>query len=374
MTAAGPDDVDLDDALAEAVGSLRESYPSLDLPAEPVGLHAFVGLLDDPGSDADVRRDVARVVGMLAERFPGELSDVAPGLVDRLDDDAVRAHLLRALGYVSDADPDAVLDSTGAVVAQLGADDPASVRNATWVLSNLAAADPGAVEAAFPDLVDLLSHDDEEVRRRAARAVAAAPESLLASEDEPREQLLEMLARPGLHRSTERALVAVAPAYGEELVGELVARIRSGRPAAREHAASTIEGLADAHPALVEPHWPELLEVVRADDDHQVRRSVAAALGAVAAGGSNEDLLGGLVGLTDHEDAFARRYGCLALGPVAVERAPAAALSALADARTDEAAVVGGRADQTLTAAAREHPEAVAAVAPDLVGRGGDDA
>lgn len=363
----GSDETDFETALAEAADSLREAYPGIALPAQPADPDAFVRILGDPTTDEAVRRDVARLLSMLAEQFPAQFAPVAPALATHLGDERARRHLLHALGYVSDVDPDALLGVTDTLVALLDAEDPGTVRAATWVLSNLVATDEDALEAAFPALHDLLSRDDEEVRRRAARAVAAAPPTRLAGETELLGQLLDLLDSPGLHRTAERTLVSVAPAFGEQLTAALVERLDTGTPTVREHAAATIERLAEVHPTLVDARWPALLEVVRADDDHQVRQSAAAALAAIAVAETDSDLLDSLVTLIDHENVYARRYGCLALGDVALARAPPSAMAALAAARKDEAPIVGEKAEQVLVDVAREHPEAVAAVAPDLV-------
>jgi hypothetical protein len=365
----GSDETDFETALAEAAESLRAADPGGAVPARPDDPDVFVRAL----ADQAIRRDVARILSMLAEQYPSKLAAVAPALESHLGDDQAGRHLLRVLGYVSDVEPDAVLGMTGRLVDLLETADPETVRTATWVLSNLVAADEAALVAALPALRDLLSRDDEEVRRRAARALAAAPPDRLAGETDLLGQLLDLLDSPHLHRTAERTLVSVAPAYGEQLPEALVERIQMGSPAIREHAAATIERLAEAHPTLVDTRWPLLLEIVREDDDHQVRRSAAAALAAIAVAGTDGDLLDSLVALTEHEAVYARRYGCLALGDVALAGAPQAAISALAATRDDEAAIVAETAEQVLTAVALEHPEPLADVAPDLVQGGPDD-
>lgn len=367
MTVDPPDEIEFDDTVAEAVDSLREAHPDADrLEGEPT-LESLSAVLSDAGTETAVRNDVARVLSMLAERFPGELARIVPTLVDRLDDEAVRTPLLRTLGYVSKADPDAVRHAVDSLVTLLDADDPAVVRNATWVLSNVAAGDSDAVAAAFPRIATLLSHEDEEVQRRAARALSSAPESLVAADRSILERLLELLESPSLYRTVGRTLVSTAPAYEDRLVDELFERLESGRPAVREHAAWTLVPLADEHPDLVRPRWAALVEIVRDDDDYQVRNSAAAALAAVATDRPEDELLSALIGLLDHDDMYVRRYGCLALGDVAVARGNGAALRALDEARDDAVRLVSREAEQLLANAARKHPDSVSGIADDLV-------
>lgn len=360
-------DPDFDDALAEAVDTLQEAYPEAEISDGRVGLDDLVEGLSESTADAELRRDVARILSMLAEQFPTDLAAVAPAVIDRLDDEVVRSHLLRALGYVSKTEPEAVRPATGTLVALLDADDPDTVRNATWVLSNVVTADRGAAVDAFPEITELLSHDDEEVRRHAARVLASAPESVVAGEDAVLQRLLDLLEQPSLYRTAGRTLVSIAPAYGEQLSAALLDRIEGGRPVVREHAAWTLVPLADEHPDLVRERWPELVDVVRDDDDHQVQNSAAAALAALVSDRPESDLLRALVDLLDHDDMFVRRYGCLALGDVAVAQGNDVALRALAEARDDEAAIVSREAEQLLANAAREHPDVVSEFADDLV-------
>lgn len=167
-----PTDTDFETALAEAVDSLRTAHP--DAAPDEASIESLVEAFDASDSGDPFRDDVARVLAMLVEEFPMRVAPIAPRLAEFLGG-AGAAHLLRALGYVSEADPSAVETSIDSVVGRLDADDPAIVRNALWTLSNVARSDPNVLSDAFSELVALLSHDDGEVRRRATIAVANAP-------------------------------------------------------------------------------------------------------------------------------------------------------------------------------------------------------
>lgn len=164
-------------ALDEAVPSLRGTHPDT-MGSDGGDLDALTVLLVSGVAEA-ARRDAARILAMLAEQFPGEPVAVVPVLVDGLDDMVVRKHALRALGYMSDADPAAVSDAVDSVVTALKTDDATVIRDAAWVVSNVALKAPDAVTSAVPAFVQLLSHDDEAVQRRAASTLAVAPESAL---------------------------------------------------------------------------------------------------------------------------------------------------------------------------------------------------
>lgn len=363
MTGEDPaDDPEFADALSEALDSLGESYPDADLSDEEPTLRVLTGVLTAAAPGSELRTDVARLLGMLAEQFPTELASVAPTIADELPKAGGRKHLLRALGYVSKADPGAVDDWIGTVVAALDDDDPAVVRTALWVVSNAAEADREVLSDSFLDLIDLLAHDDEEVQRRAAGALGSAPETTLVGEPDVLDRLLEQLESASHYRTAGRTLVSVAPAYGDRLVDSLFERIENGPPGAREHATWALVPLSDEHPDLVRPRWPELVELVREDDDYQVKNCAAASLAAIVRERPADEPLSALIDLLDHQDEFTRRYGCLALGDVAVATGQPSAMRALAEARNDEKHVVSRDAERRLVEAAREHPEAASEI------------
>lgn len=371
MTSPDPgDEPTLDDALEEAAASLRTGYPGVAFPDDEPTLDALTALLATSADDGR-RRDAAQILEMLAEGFPADLARIVPALVAHLDDDALRDPLLRALGYVSTERPDAVAPHVDALAGLLESDDASVVRDATWTLANVAAADPDTVAGLFPRFADLLSSDGP-VRRHAARALAAAPESVLVDDPTVLDRLVDDLDSSSRYRTVGRTLVAVAPAYGDRVVDELFACLDDGRPAVREHAAWTLVPLADDHPGLVRPRWRDLLAVLRTDDDHQVRNSAAAALAALATDSPDDDLLQSLVAVLDHDDMFVRRYGCLALGDVAVETGDERVLSALVDARDDPGDVVRQEAETQLADAAAEHPDAVSSLTDDVPDRSDD--
>lgn len=79
-----------------------------------------------------------------------------------------------------------------------------------------------------------------------------------------------------------------------------------------------------------------------------------------------EEPLTALIRLLDNEDEIVRRYGCLALGDVAVASGDPSALEALAEARDDEMNVVRRGAERLLADAAREYPDAVSEIDADV--------
>lgn len=350
---ADTNDPSFEEALADAVDSLRTAHPALEL--RESGLDPLVAVLSGP-ADADARADAAEVVGMLAERFPAEVAPATDALADVLSDDVVRVAVVRALGYISEEQPAAVAPHADALRGLVNAEQSAVSRNAAWALSNVARRDPAVARDAFPVFLELLS-DDGQVQRHAANALAATPHDLLAEHPDALSALVGALASSSGYRGVGRALVAVAPAYGDRVSDELLDCLGAGRAAVREHAAWALVPLADEHPDLVRPHWDELLAVVREDDDQQVQNSIAAALAAVATDTPDADLLADLASLLDHDDPFVRRYGCLALGDVAVSTGNEDAIAALAAAREDDDPVVSREAEKQFADAAAAHPE-----------------
>lgn len=362
-------DSDFETALQEAQESIRAAYPDESFPDEN-SVDWLTALLDRE-RDESTRWDAAQILAMLAERFPGKLAPAVPDMTERLDDPVVRTHLIRTLGYVSENNSDAVRNATDRLRGLLEANEPAVVRDAVWVLSNLGETDPAAIESVYPVLSDLLSHNDEYVRRRAANALASIPMSRLRGERGTLEELLSLLDSASLYRTAGRTLVATAPAFGGATVDGLFERLESGNPTRREHAAWTLVHLADDRPDLVRPRWQTLIKHLRDDDDHQVLNSVAAALAAIVADLPEGDIPSALCELLHHEDQFVRRYACLALGDVAAATGAETTVAALADARNDDAPLVAREAEQRLASAAQNHPESVAAVAPDLAAESG---
>jgi HEAT repeat protein len=359
-------DTDFETALGEAVDSLRTAHRGAA--PDEASIEPLVEAIAAVDPDDPFRDDAARILAMLAEEFPTEVAPIAPRLAESLGGDGT-AHLLRALGYVSEADPDAVRESIDPVAARLDADDPAVVRHALWTLSNVAEADSNVLSETFPELAALLSHEDGEVRRRATIAIANVPTSELADAPSVLDRLLEVLESPNHYRSAGRTLVAVAPAYGDRLVEALFERLDGGTPSIREHVAWTLAPLADEHPELLASRRSRLVELVVESDDYQVKNGAAAALAALAVDDPSDDSLAEIAAILDDPDEFTRRYGCLALGDLAVTVGHPDALDALADAAEDGEPVVEREAARLLTEAADEHPEVVAAVAPAFVDR-----
>lgn len=361
-----PSDTDFETALAEAVDSLRSAHPNVG--PDEASIESIVGSIDATESDDPFRDDAARITAMLAEQFPTQVAPTAPRLAETLGGEGT-AHLLRAIGYVSEADPDAIRGSVDPVAACLDADDPAVVRNALWTLSNVAEADPSVLSGMIPELTALLSHDDGEVRRRATLVIANVPPPDIADTPAVLDRLFDVLESPNHYRSAGRTLVAVAPAYGDRLIEALFDRLDGGTPSIREHVAWTLAPLADEHPELLAPRWPRLVELVTESGDYQVKNGAAAALAAIAAAEPSDDLLTEIATILDDPDEFTRRYGCLALADLAVTTGHPNALSALAEAVEDGAPVVEREASRILAEAAQAHPEAVAAVAPEFTDR-----
>lgn len=367
MTSSESDDDDggIDEAVTEALSTLRESYPAADLPK---GADVTDLAVVSSSTEGDLRRDATKLLSMLAERFPAELAEVAPHLISGLDaeDTVIRIHSLRALGYASKSHPEAVRPAVDRLVELLD-DDTKLVRNATWTLANLASADPRAVEPAVPRFVDLLEFGDNEVHRHAARGVAAISTSYPTEARSAFPRLLELLQSTALYRAAGRSLVSAAPVLGEPLVDELFDRLESGRPTLREHVAWTLVPLAATHHELLWGRWPELLEIVRDDEDYQVQNSATATLAALACERPESELVTALIGLLTHDDPFVRRYACLALGDVAMATRDPDVLRALDRARDDPMDAVSEMADQQLVEIASSYPDAVVEVSPDVL-------
>lgn len=359
------DDPDVEEAVGEAFASLQEAYPDRDLGPASVG--ALADLLER-ASEPDLRRDAARLLAMLAERYPGAVAPHVDALVEGLDEaeDDVGRHLLLAVGHVSTDRPTSVEPAVDRLVGVLD-EDPRVARHAAWSLANVADASPGAVAPAAPALVDCLEAEDEDVRRHAAQAVGRVAEAAPDAVKPALGPLLDLLESRSLYRSAGRALAGAAPVFGEPAVDGLIEGLEPGNPERREHAAWTLAQVAEADPSLVATRWPGLVELLREDEDHQVQNGVAAALAAVASDDPTPDLVGALVDLLDHPDAVVRRYGCLALGDVAMATRDGAVLAALEDAREDPMPLVAEQAARHLADVAAEHPDAVAEVAPDVV-------
>lgn len=198
------DDSGFEDALSEAIDSIREGHPDAKLPGEAPALQTVVEALSASAPGSKLRTDAARLLGMLAEQFPGELAPVAPAVADTVSEESGRRHLLLVLGYVSKSHPDAVEVSIEPVVAALDDDHPAVVRNAIWVLSNLAEEDREITTDVLPELLELVAHDDDEVRRRAASALGSVPEPVLAETPAVLERVLEQLESSSHYRTAGR--------------------------------------------------------------------------------------------------------------------------------------------------------------------------
>ena len=363
------DGTDADAAVAEALETLEAAYPSVAFDRASPGVDALAGALSS--EDPDLARDAARLLAMLAEQFPDVVAGTVAPLVAALDadDERVRRHALRALGFVSRERAAAVRTAVDRLLEALDG-TTSDVRKATWVLANVARDEPAAVEPAVDRLVALLEFGDEEVHRHAAAAVGALAEAAPDGTRPAVPRLLDLLQRNALYRAVGRSLVALAGVHGEAVVEGLFERLTPGRPVLREHAAWTLVELADSSPATLWDRWPALVALVRDDEDYQVKNSAAATLAALAAHRPDDDLLEAVAALAEHDDPFVRRFGCLALGDVAMATGDAVVVRALDRARDDRVEAIGELAETRLVEVGRAHPGVVEAVCPELLDAG----
>lgn len=361
-------DQEFKEALEDAIATLHHAYSTNELPRQEATITDLAAILATSSGQEDFRRDVAQICSMLAEQYPSQVKHVAPMLIDQLEtsDTETRKHIVRALGYISKPHPDVVRPGVAPLTNLLESDDVGVVRNALWVIANIAEADPTAVNPAIPRFIELLEADNEEICRHAVRAVAAVSETASNDTQDALPQLFELMESTSHYRTVGRALVSIAPTHGEQIVDEFLSRLERGRSVVREHVAWALVPFAKEHPELLWSAWPTLINIVRDDEDHQVQNSIAAALAALATERPDSELIDELIDLLEHKDQFVRRYGCLALGDVAMETQKKAVLRALADARTDDAHLVASQAESLLVDVAAEYPDLVAEVAPDV--------
>lgn len=355
-----------DKAVEEAVSKLRESYSNSKIDNESSGIYQICKLVTDEAANKDLRRDASKIFSMLAERFPKEVAQTVPQIIESLgtiDDAQVRKELLLALGYVSKEHPGA-FDSNSDRLVDLIDSETFDTRYASWILANIGEHDPHSIEPLADEFIDLLDSEDEEVRRHAIRAIGALVSCSPETAERALPGLLDSLDSTTLYRTVGRALVEISSARGKQVSQALLNRIKEARPSVREHAAWTMVEVAKKHPGLFQEYTKDLISLVREDDDHQVMNCAVATLTTLAIENSKSDLVDELISLTKHEDMFVRRYGYLALGDIATETGHEQAIQALALARSDEVDSIERLAEKQLSAVSSEFPEVVDDIDP----------
>lgn len=261
----------------ELVADVSEEYPgSIAGVIDPVA-----GSLGTEGLSADA----ARAIANLAAEEPAAVRDRLPLLIAVIDSGgSVTVQITRALAAVGDASPESLAQpGICETLFALLDDESVAVRaNATQVLDNVAATEPGAVADAGDALRGRLGDRSPAVQRNAAFAIgrlgAHSPGTLFRAIDE----LCELLESddPGVRSGATYALSAAATtadAVDGDAIQQLLERLWADDPSVRQHAAFVLAELAAADPELVSPHAGQLARGL-ADGHQQVRRNLLQAL------------------------------------------------------------------------------------------------
>lgn len=294
--------------------------------ADPAALADHVSELEGYlGADsAYVRRRTARAVVLLAEANPESVVPLVDRLAEGLSDEAVRANAADALGSVAEADPGAVMDTLAALVAALdGGDDvrvpasgalaalasndaesltqpgildrlfrllsderPAVRSNAAAALSEIAAADAGAVCEGADDLRARLDDNAATVRRDVAVALGTAASACPAAVVAAVPDFVALLEDPdeSVRAGAAFALSHSTQAEGsrQQTVDVLLDAVDNDVASVRQHATFALASLASEDPDAVRPAVGALARRL-VDEDDAVRQNARSALATLEA-------------------------------------------------------------------------------------------
>lgn len=420
---AGRDIID-----ATLSSAMPSDDPSDDNPArggQPSGIEVTVGIdqleaflsADDP----DVREYAASTLADEAIERPGDVRDVVPTLIDRLEDHrAISASVTTALAAVAQRHPEAVAPGVTALTERL--EGPADITaDAVDALAAIAAATPDAVTVSIDPLAECLSHADERIAKRASAALLACGESdpvavasvsesvtvasshdsqavraaaigtlraIATTEPDSLETssvllstLFERLADdPEISADAMAALRALVehdptlPALQVELIADQFADDRTD---VRLDAARTLAAIAAESPTRARPATGPLVDTL--GDSPAVRQAAVRALCDIAvAAPHDEEVVAGVPALVERladtrsgirTDAAATLEAIATDSPAAVS----SAVQALAECLDDVAADTREHAAAAIEGVARDHPEAVSGVVTDVAAGLEDD-
>lgn len=299
-----PDDRDPAPRRADEIGSVPGSSPLTvdpDAEREHVPVARLVESLP-AGTSGSRREAAAATLAAQARVQPSALDGHVPALIDALGREtaaeseargsegslALRAHLVRCLGFVLIDHPGAVSGDdglarfAGAVTTDL---PDGTLRVAARALFVAAGDRSPALAPAVDPLGDLVRHPDEAVRAWSAGALGRLAGDHSAAVAATADGLRACLDGEGAvtHNAVE-ALAALArerPGAVAPAAGALRGLLAHEEAAVRHNAAGVLGRIAGSHPDAVLPALDRLRDL-RDDDEAAVRRVAAAALAQLA--------------------------------------------------------------------------------------------
>jgi HEAT repeat protein len=253
--------------------------------------------------DKYLRETLAKAIQKLGPR----ISEAVPLVAEALGDE--RAEVRREAAAILYHSGPACAPALDALVKAL--EDPESVvrANVAGALMRLGQAVEGATKAAVPGLIGNIGHEDAEVRKWAAYALAVAEPAALV-----KPLLAELESEDVLRRVEAAGRFAIAGDTAKSVVPTLTALLADDDPRMRRSAVSALGVLAAAESV---PHLIGLLK----DVDKLVRASTCEAI--ARAGEAARPAIGALCATLGDEDSHVRSWACQALQSLGKASIPA---------------------------------------------------
>lgn len=226
-----------------------------------------------------VRSKAATVAAGLTQRDPAVLYDLAPVLMDSLDDDqrVVRYQSLIALSHVAEDDPGALGPAIDRLVALLSAELPVVRLLAARILGFVVLEQPEALTAHVEALLaaardepaDVLDPDEIEntvAEAHGRRSVETVTREVQRQQSLARDTLVNVLVEVAEH--DPEALAAHVPALADLLADDHAGVVTA--------AADVCRILAETDPETVAPAVEPLCDVLEKPDDSVVATAVPA--------------------------------------------------------------------------------------------------
>ncbi|WP_253736680.1 HEAT repeat domain-containing protein [Halohasta salina] len=313
----------------------QAALPPLDegSPAERVDRYRQLaavapGLLDPEAlwplvavDDGDVRYDAIRTVSSVIEERPEVGLAAVDRLADRLDDDRpIRLYAVRSLATVADQYPDAVVELTPQITAELDAQNSLLNAAVTEFLLAVAEHEPAAAIDATPAIASLLSPTPTRARRQALAVVSVIAESFPEEIRPLVPQLCSLLdADDDPYRISCTAalghVTSVYPDAATPVVPILADQLTAFDPELRGNAVGVLGDIAQEFPRDVAPYTDEITPLL-ADADPTVRSNTAGALARIAASLPErvDDAVPQLIELLEDSWTRSRVHACWVLG------------------------------------------------------------
>lgn len=224
------------------------------------------------------RAKAGRILAAIASHHPDQVADVAPKLIDAIDEEefsGIYNAILESLTYVAQADPEAVTLLRSELPSLLRDDLPTARRHAADIARTLASSDPENCTPLIAALLEVVGNRYESASESFdSRTMSGVPEQMVKKDTEAAQEQNRIRGRAA------EALAEIARADPEAMIGEtdeLVELLRTEpSPLPHDELLEIVAVIAQERPAAITEAIDPLVELLRAESETAETKATAA--------------------------------------------------------------------------------------------------